>query len=158
MTTRTQPDIWRFQALVTRRLLWWAAANIAAGAWLQQRQSKFLRGVGMQSLSWGGINALIALIGGGFTRIRHANNPDPTAPEIVQRERRNLGAALWINAGLDVFYILGGIALALTRGKRNPLMRGAGWGVVIQGGFLFVFDLVHALILSDKDSSSAETS
>ncbi|MEO1441207.1 MAG: hypothetical protein AAFV33_12460 [Chloroflexota bacterium] len=58
-------NIWEFQSIVSRRLLWWAVGNVIVGMWLQQRRSKFLRGMGMQSISWGAINAMIAVGGTG---------------------------------------------------------------------------------------------
>jgi hypothetical protein len=64
---------------------------------------------------------------------------------VLAREARNLRRILLINTGLDVLYVTGGIALALTLGADNPFWRGNGWGVVVQGGFLFAFDLFHAL-------------
>lgn len=143
-------DIWQFNTIVSRRLLLWAGINIAAGVWLQQQRNKFWRGVAMQSISWGAINAGIAVIGGAVTQSRQQQLTDPHAKEIVEREHRNLYRLLWINAGLDVGYVLGGLILALTRGSKNRLMRGNGWGIVIQGGFLLLFDAVHALIMASK--------
>lgn len=146
--------IWRFQETLSKRLLWWAGLNIILGVWLQQRQNKFWRGVGMQSVSWGAINALIALVGNGVTQARRANIKNPNATEVVRKEHRNLLRILWVNTVLDVFYILGGVVLALTRGSRDRLMRGNGWGIVLQGGFLMVFDAVHAIIMSSDDEES----
>jgi len=148
---RQSLDIWDFQKTVSRRLLWWAGLNVTTGLWLQQRRNKFWRGVAMQAISWGAINAAIAVVGEFFSRRRHAAKPDPHATDIVEKEQRNLLRALWINAVLDVFYMLGGVLLAWTRGSRDRLMRGNGWGIVIQGGFLFIFDIVHALVMSADD-------
>jgi hypothetical protein len=41
--------------------------------------------------------------------------------------------------------VTGGVILALTLGADSPFWRGNGWSIVIQGGFLFLFDLLHAL-------------
>ncbi|MEO1666369.1 MAG: hypothetical protein AAFU54_17165 [Chloroflexota bacterium] len=141
-------NIWEFQSIVSRRLLWWAVGNVIVGMWLQQRRSKFLRGMGMQSISWGAINAMIAVGGSGFSLLRWRSKENPLDEEIVQKEHRNLFRALWINAILDVFYVAGGVMLALTRGTRDRLMSGSGWGIVIQGTFLFVFDVIHAIVMS----------
>jgi carboxylesterase len=51
---------------------------------------------------------------------------------------------LWINTGLDVLYIAGGITLASILGPGNPGWLGHGWGIMVQGAFLFFFDLIHA--------------
>jgi hypothetical protein len=50
-----------------------------------------------------------------------------------------------VNAGLDVLYVAGGTALALRRGQNDPYWRGVGQGIVLQGGFLLLFDLWHGL-------------
>jgi len=49
-----------------------------------------------------------------------------------------------VDAGLDVLYIAGGVALVQTLGQTDPFLRGSGWGVVVQGGFLLLFDALHA--------------
>ena len=38
----------------------------------------------------------------------------------------------------------GGVWLARSKGRDDANWRGQGWGIVVQGAFLFVFDLVHA--------------
>ncbi len=124
---------------------------------MQQQRNKFWRGVAMQSISWGAINAGIALIGTVLARFRQNNQEKPYDHKIAEREERNLRRALWFNAGLDVFYVVGGLLLVWTRGARDRLMRGNGWGVVIQGGFLLIFDVIHALILSDDDHEDGPT-
>lgn len=148
-------DIWRFQNTVSRRLLWWATLNVGGGLWMQQQRNKFWRGVAMQSISWGAINAGIAIVGSWVARLRYNNQATPYHREVTAREERNLRRALWINAGLDVGYVLGGLLLVWTRGTRDRLMRGNGWGIVIQGGFLLIFDVVHALIMSADDGEDA---
>ncbi len=147
-------DIWQFNTVISRRLLWWAGLNILGGAWLQQRANKFSRGVGMQALSWGFVNATIAVVGSIVTHIRKRRQDDPLANEIVEKETRTLLRVLVINAGLDVLYIAGGVALAVTRGRQNRFVRGNGWGVAIQGAFLCLFDLFHAIILRDHDDDA----
>jgi hypothetical protein len=62
----------------------------------------------------------------------------------LRREALKLRRLLWINAGLDVIYIVGGVGLALTLGTRNTRWYGHGVGIIVQGAFLLVFDLVHA--------------
>jgi hypothetical protein len=43
-----------------------------------------------------------------------------------------------------VLYVLGGLAVIYF--MTEPVWRGVGWGIVVQGGFLFVFDLVHTFL------------
>jgi carboxylesterase len=62
----------------------------------------------------------------------------------MERESRKLKRTLWINTGLDLLYIAGGIILAATLGGSNPVWGGHGWGIIVQGAFLLFFDLIHA--------------
>jgi esterase/lipase len=138
--------IWDFQDALTRRLTLWSALSIAAGALMTVfGQSAWLRGFGVQMLVWGGIDAAIALFGRRSSRKRRDEGSQ--SPEAIEREARKLRRLLWINAGLDVLYMTGGFVLLVTAGARDPFMAGTGWGIVVQGGFLFFFDLLHALTM-----------
>jgi hypothetical protein len=140
-------DIWHYYTTITRRLLAWSVVSMIAGvAFLLL--GPLWQGVGLEAIAWGVIDAGIALIGGWVTRRRRAGLEDPSAPSVLFREARNLRRILLINTGLDVLYVAGGIALALTLGVDGLFWRGNGWGIVIQGGFLFFFDLLHALGVS----------
>ena len=66
-------------------------------------------------------------------------------PPQADREAARLRRILWINTGLDVLYIAIGAVIILTLGRADPFARGSGWGIILQGGFLFLFDLLHAL-------------
>jgi hypothetical protein len=81
---------------------------------------------------------------------RKAASLDAHTPEQQAEARRALSRVLWINTGLDVGYVAGGVALATTKGRRGAnrhFWQGTGWGIVLQGGFLLLFDLIHALLL-----------
>jgi hypothetical protein len=108
--------------------------------------NKFNQGVGSQFIGWGAIDGLLAFIGAQYAA-RKIEESDVHTPEHQDSVRRNLRTLLSINAGLDVFYVLGGLWLARNKGKDHPFWRGSGWGIVGQGAFLFLFDLVHALQL-----------
>ncbi len=71
----------------------------------------------------------------------------------MEREARNLRRLLWINTGLDVLYVAGGLVLVVTLGAQNPFMAGSGWGVIVQGGFLLIFDLLHALAVPRREAA-----
>jgi len=137
-------NVWRYQQAVSRRLLWWSGLSIAVGAALLLGR-ELLQGMGIQAIAWGGIDALIAIAGRLLMRRRQVALPAPLALDVLAREARNLRRLLLINTGLDVLYVTGGVILALTLGSGNLFWRGTGWGIVVQGGFLFAFDLSHAL-------------
>ncbi len=141
-------DIWQFQVGLSERLLAWSGASVGGGLLLALLGNRFWRGVGAQCMGWGGIDAAIA--GFGLTQARaNANAPDAHTPERQAQERDKLRRVLWLNFGLDVLYINGGAALALTRGRRDRFAAGTGWGIILQGSFLLIFDLIHALLLRE---------
>jgi len=140
-------DIWEFQDTLTRRLSWWSIGSLLAGAGMLFPGDAFWRGLGVQFLAWGAIDLAIAVFGSLGTRRRQAKLTPAELLSTQSKERASLAKILWINTGLDVLYVAGGLALALTLGAGDPFWRGGGWGIVIQGGFLFFFDLFHALKL-----------
>lgn len=142
---RNTNTIWTWQEKVARRLLLWSGLSMAAGGLLWWRGSPFWRGFGAQAVGWGAIDALIALFGRRAARRRHARlGPAASTEAVTARETQNLLRLLWLNTGLDLLYMAGGVALARTKGRHSPEWRGHGWGIVLQGMFLFFFDLYHA--------------
>ncbi len=141
---RANEGIWAFQAELSERLLVWGAVSTAAGALLAAVGDAFWRGFGTQTAGWGAVDAGIALFGAKAAEKRRAQ-PASGSLETRQREARNLRRLLWINAGLDVLYIAGGAITAATKGERDAKWRGHGVGVIVQGAFLLLFDVIHAL-------------
>jgi hypothetical protein len=123
---------------VTRRLLRWSAVSVASGLPLAASREPLLRGMGQQFIAWGAIDGAIALAGRWSTRRQGA-------PAEADQQIDKLRRLLLVNAGLDVLYVAGGTALALRRGQNDPYWRGVGQGIVLQGGFLLLFDLWHGL-------------
>jgi hypothetical protein len=134
--------LWRFQQRLTWLLLGWAAAGIGVGVALGRGGDPLRRGVGEQYVGWGVVNAMIAVIGR-----RGAMRQQSAAPDDLAARKRTLSRLLWLNTGLDVLYVLGGRRLMRGRGATDTLWRGRGLGIVLQGGFLFFFDLLNALAL-----------
>ena len=63
-----------------------------------------------------------------------------------------------MNAGLDVLYITGGLAVAAGRGRHDPAARGHGLAAVVQGVFLLGFDAWHAARVPEVASTLSESS
>lgn len=143
-------NIWQFQENLTRRLSWWAVFNLVGGTALAWLSHPFWRGFGLQAAGWGLINGLIAFFGGSSARKRQLSLPDAQTSERQVIESHNLNRLLWFNTGLDVLYVLSGFWLVRSRGKADRSWRGHGWGIMLQGSFLFFFDLVHAALLSRR--------
>jgi hypothetical protein len=139
-------DIWKFQTQLTRRLTLWAALSILAGL-LLLFPNEFTSGMGIQFIAWGLIDLLIAVFGARSARRRKARLSLNELPAAAPKETASLKQILLINTGLDVLYVAGGIALIWTLGSDSASWRGHGWGIIIQGAFLFFFDLFHALKL-----------
>ncbi|MCB0133134.1 MAG: hypothetical protein KDD78_19865 [Caldilineaceae bacterium] len=153
MKSDALPTIWTFNEKVTNRLFVWSGLSMALGLVLQANRAAFWRAVGIQAMAWGAIDALIAWLGRRSAAKQLAAGPTAAA-EIGQARR--LRWLLWLNALLDLGYMAGGTRL--MRGstgsdqppsETNAARRGHGWGILVQGAFLFVFDLWHALTIGD---------
>lgn len=144
-----QPNIWHFYEKLSRRLIMWNVINFGTGVILQLFTS-FWRGVGAQAVGWSAVNLAIGFLGQKGNE-RRAAEPDAQLPERMAREARNIRAILWLNAGLDILYMLGGLSWARRAAQKGganaEFQRGMGIGVVIQGGLLFVWDVINALIV-----------
>jgi len=125
-----------FIQTIMHRLLLWGAFSTIGGIILQFTRKPFWIGVGQQAIGWGVIDALIALVAG-----RSASRSFSS---------QTLRRVLFISAGLDVLYMLGGFIFARTKGVTDEKLRGQGWGIVLQGLFLFKFDLIHALLTNNE--------
>lgn len=136
-------DIWERHETVARQLLWWSALSVGVGLALLVPEHAFVRGFGLQAIVWGLVDAAIAWIGSRKTRSRRAGLADPNEPVVVAGEARKLRNLLLFNAVLDVLYILGGGWW--TQKAETEFGLGNAWGVIVQGAFLFVFDLAHGL-------------
>ena len=139
-------DIWNLQTQLTRRLTFWSLASIAFGLPILTL-NPFWQGVGIQFIAWGVIDLLIAIIGAAAMMRRKARLTPEELADSAPKENAKLKRILLINTGLDVLYVAGGIALILTLGATDIGWQGHGWGIIVQGGFLFFFDLFHARVI-----------
>jgi len=106
--------LWALVCLLGSTLALWRTQHLI---W---RPFWFMTGV------WALVNAAIAY--GGWLAA------EPDAAQLRQ--------LLWINAGLDVFYIGAGWFMWT---RPQPTLKGFGLAVGLQGCFLLAFDLLHAL-------------
>ncbi|MFN2196456.1 MAG: DUF6992 family protein, partial [Anaerolineales bacterium] len=101
-------DIWRFQHKLITRLAMWALFSIGAGLFMSRARSLEVQGAGKQFVGWGMVNAVIAAAGRIFGRRQRQHTAGSDLEIVAQRETRSLSRLLWVNAGLDIFYVLGG--------------------------------------------------
>ena len=136
-----------------RRAMWvlggWAVGNIGLGLALRDSETTAGRFHEMNAV-WNVVNLGIA-----GASLLTLGEPEATA---VAGWGANLKfeKLLLFNAGLDVGYVLGG--LYLTERARRPeadtaRLRGYGRSVMLQGAFLFVFDLANYFLAHGRDNA-----
>ena len=93
---------------------------------------------------WGSANFITALIG--YTGTQNNKNKKLNAAQTLQEQER-IQKIFKINMYFDVAYLGAGAYLKLVGDSRNsPIMKGSGESVLLQGGFLLLFDglMFHA--------------
>jgi hypothetical protein len=123
----------------------WAVANIASGLAMRSNTTGVDSRFWEMNAIWNGVNLAIA----GFGYFSAAKlGTDGTALELLQ-EQMGIDKTLLFNAGLDLGYIAAG-AWMMERSKnvsKNPdLWKGYGRSIILQGAFLFAFDVAMVLI------------
>jgi len=135
-----------FETQLASRLLTWGTASVAGGLALAvvggANGDRFLRAFGSQTIGWGAIDTALAL--GGRLRARRLLADPPSDPTALEREATRIRRILAVNAGLDILYITGGLAVAAGRGRTDRAAAGHGLAAVAQGAFLLAFDAWHA--------------
>jgi hypothetical protein len=118
----------------------WATANIVTGligrSQTEGSQSRFHE----MNAIWNSVNLGIAVFG-----YFSAQNLDPSGSAFeLYKSQQQLDRVLLINAGLDVAYMATGLWMR-ERSKNisgnSELWMGYGNAIILQGAFLFVFDL-----------------
>lgn len=136
-------NFFAFQYHALTPLLRWGIASVIGGAVLTLVPG-FWRHVGLQAISWGAIDWLLAMAGRRQALLKAedlvAGDIDESVAHAAAERFRNI---LLINAGLDLLYIGGGLWLLRTAGDRAD-RRGMGFGILVQGLFLLLFDSILA--------------
>ena len=121
-------------------LLGWSAANMGVGAYGWATTDGTAKYFHQMNVFWNGVNAVI----GGFGYASAVREDPRGLSEIETVEKtRSIQQILLFNAGLDLAYIAGGAWLRQRGDRRNDdQLIGYGESVMLQGGFLFVFDAI----------------
>jgi len=119
----------------------WAAANIGVNTALYFATDEDIRYFYQMNVLWSFINLGVAGLGY-YGSARAAPSNDLFAAVDAQY---NLEKVLLLSAGLDAAYIMTGLFL-MEYGRsfpsRQTMFRGYGQSLLLQGGFLLLFDLV----------------
>lgn len=123
----------------------WAAGNmLVSGIAMMNTQGSTYR-FHQMNVFWNVVNMSIAA--GGYFGLPSTDQV-PSLTNTVN-EYYNFNKILLLNAGLDIAYIAGGFYLkekAKNSDKRKALYKGYGNSVILQGAFLFVFDLALYMV------------
>ncbi len=120
----------------------WAATNIALSPVLASREEGWKRSFHQMNGYWNGVNLVIA--GLGYLNALNGDSAGLGFSESL-KEQHSIEKILLFNAGLDLGYIAGGLYLnerAKNSAKNQDRFKGFGRSIMLQGGFLFVFDVI----------------
>ena len=134
----------------------WALANMAAGAYGWAAFEGEKKYFSQMNLFWNVVNLSIA----GFALYSNYSTDLLSLGdgEIMTKHLKTERLFL-INSGLDVAYMGAGILmrhLGTGSERRGDLLKGYGNAVILQGGFLLVFDIVMYFIFRDIRPASIE--
>lgn len=140
-------NLYQFQKNAFPVLTGWSVGSIIAGILWVRMNSPWNTGFGSQFIGWGLVDLVLAILG---LRSAHHNlnrlNRGEIDEQELNRQQSKFEGLLWINAGLDVGYVTGGALLA-KKSNDNSFRRGTAWGILIQGSFLLVWDLILAVLM-----------
>ena len=122
----------------------WAVGNIFVGGVMMNNTSGSAYRFHQMNLFWNVVNLGIAT--GGYFGV--PSEETASLKETVSGYQ-NLNQLLLFNAGLDIGYLMTGLYLkekAKNSQKHQAMYRGYGNALLLQGGFLFAFDVVLYLV------------
>jgi hypothetical protein len=109
-----------------------------------------LKYFGQMNTVWGSVDFVTALLG--YSSTQKLKNKNLSAAELLKQQER-IEKIFKVNMYLDVAYLGVGTYLRVAGGSRNsPMMKGYGDAILMQGGFLLVFDAL--MYKSEKNNGS----
>jgi hypothetical protein len=123
----------------------WATANIIGGLALRSNTDGTTKYFHEMNAIWNGVNLGIATFG----YISAMKMAQPESGLALYNEQIGLDKTLLFNAGLDLAYIATGFYLkerAKNTSDRPERLRGYGNSIILQGAFLFAFDVAMVLV------------
>lgn len=146
-----EENFYQYQRRRLLILLVWGVGNVLGGIGSLLSKNKFWRQFWLQAFSWGAIDALLA-VGALRSQTKKLETYPASAsdqkvlPASVQKDIKSYHRILLINTFLDVGYLISGEFLRRW-GKQNGRAdrQGIGVGFIVQGLFLFIYDLLLTL-------------
>lgn len=133
----------------------WAVGNIISGAIGRSQTVGQTAYFHEMNLIWNVVNLGIAGAGYYFT----ATGEMPENASELLSDQVSFQKTLLFNAGLDLAYIAGGFYLmerAKNTSNKSERLRGYGKSVILQGSFLFVFDIILHTVHSKQSSQISD--
>jgi hypothetical protein len=133
----------------------WAVGNMITGAIGRKRAIGQTAYFHEMNLIWNVVNLGIAGAGYYFT----ATGEMPDNPAALVTDQVSFQKTLLFNAGLDLAYIAGGFYLierAKNTTNKPERLKGYGKSVVLQGSFLFIFDIILHTVHSKQTTPISE--
>ncbi|MFN2424509.1 MAG: hypothetical protein ABR572_12125 [Cryomorphaceae bacterium] len=119
----------------------WAVVNIAGGLALRTNTTGSTRYFHEMNAIWNGVNLGIATFG--YIGAMRMGTPESAFG--LYQEQIGMDKTLLFNAGLDLGYVAAGLWMterAKNVDKRPDMWKGYGQAVMLQGAFLFAFDVL----------------
>jgi hypothetical protein len=144
MSTPENAGFFAYQQRQLGILKAWGLGSVVVGLVSLLSPAPRVRHAGLQALSWGAIDAALALIGQRSARRKAQRAQHGDLDRIaITREVRIFRRILLINSALDMGYVLGGLWLLRTADERQS-RQGMGLGIIVQGLFLLIYDALLA--------------
>ncbi|MGM0565446.1 MAG: DUF6992 family protein [Bacteroidota bacterium] len=118
----------------------WAAGNMIISGWAMQSAQGSNYRFHQMNVFWNVVN--IGIAAGGYFGLPESSEIPPLTQTVT--EYQDFNKILLLNAGLDVAYIMTGLYMkerAKNVEKRKAMLKGYGNSIMLQGGFLFLFDV-----------------
>ena len=123
----------------------WSVLNIVGSGLATKTHNSEVRHFHQMNVMWGGIN--LAIAGLGYIGNANAKFDNPTLASVLKHQN-GVEKTYLINGGLDVLYIGAGLWMNKASGNQKRPDRFEGWGnsIMLQGGFLLVYDAINYAI------------
>ncbi|MGD1839867.1 MAG: hypothetical protein ACFB0B_03080 [Thermonemataceae bacterium] len=123
----------------------WAIGNIATAGFSISNAEGSRKHFHQMNLGWGAVNLALA----GFGYYSALTEPQLLSLNETVDKHYQIQKILLLNSGLDLAYMASGLYLrerAKNDANRQDMFEGFGNSLILQGGFLFVFDVTLYLI------------